>query len=146
MATVAPIQFHFMQPISLTQRLALKAFIRTLFKKEKRVLESLTYVFCSDEYLLNINRQHLNHDYYTDIITFELNGKGQSVIGEIYISIDRVKDNAGQFKTTFKEELRRVIFHGALHLCGYKDKTAKEEKLMRDKEGIYLALYKKSLD
>ncbi len=145
MAAIAPVQFHFLQSISLTQREALKVFLRALFKKEKKALESLTYIFCSDDYLLKINRQHLTHDYYTDIITFELNGKGEPAIGEIYISVDRVKDNAQQFNTTFKEELHRVIFHGALHLCGYKDKSSKEEKLMREKEAAYLALYKKAL-
>jgi rRNA maturation RNase YbeY len=145
MAVAPPVQFHFLTSATLAQRGVLKTFLRTLFKKEKKALASLTYIFCSDDYLLEINRQHLQHDYYTDIITFELNGKGEPAIGEIYISIDRVKDNAQQFETTFKEELHRVIFHGALHLCGYKDKNTKQEKEMRTKEGAYLALYKKAL-
>ena len=104
-------------------------------------LDALRYIFCSDKYLLEINRQYLNHDYYTDIITFNLSNHPEAVQGEIYISIDRVKDNARQFNASFTQELHRVIFHGALHLCGYKDKTAKEEKLMREKEDQYLALY-----
>jgi probable rRNA maturation factor len=145
MPVPAPIGFHFLQATTLNQRQALKDFLRSLFRKEKKALASLTYIFCSDEYLLEINRQHLQHDYYTDIITFEMNAKGQPAIGEIYISVDRVKDNAREFGTSFKEELHRVIFHGALHLCGYKDKNPKQEKEMRAKEGTYLGLYKKTL-
>lgn len=141
MSIVTPIQFHFLQPVTLQQRQALKTFIRGLFKKERTPVESLTYIFCSDDYLLDINRQYLNHDYYTDIITFELNGKQEPVIGEIYISIDRVRDNATRFKTSLKEELHRVIFHGALHLCGYKDKSPKQEQEMRAKEAQYLRSY-----
>ncbi|WP_315819080.1 rRNA maturation RNase YbeY [Paraflavitalea speifideaquila] len=94
---------------------------------------------------MEINRQYLQHDYFTDIITFNLSSHPAPVIGEIYISIDRVRDNAQQFSTTFRDELHRVIFHGALHLCGYKDKTAKEEKLMRAKEDEYLTRYKRVL-
>jgi probable rRNA maturation factor len=138
----APVTFHFLQSIQLTNRRALKAFIPTIFKREKVPFRSLTYIFCSDDYLLNINRQYLNHDYYTDIITFDLSEGEKGTVGEIYISIDRVKDNARQFKTSLSEELHRVIFHGALHLCGYKDKTAREEKLMRDKEAEYLVRWK----
>lgn len=141
MIAATPIQFHFLQSVTLQQRQALKAFIRSIFKKEKKAVTSLNYIFCTDEYLLDINRQYLNHDYYTDIITFELNGKQEPVIGEIYISVDRVKDNTQQFNTSFKEELHRVIFHGALHLCGYKDKNSKQEKEMRAKETQYLRLY-----
>lgn len=141
MAAITPIQFHFLQSVNLQQRQALKDFIRSVFKKEKKAFTSLNYIFCSDEYLLDINRQHLNHDYYTDIITFELNGKQEPVIGEIYISVDRVRDNARTFNTSLKEELHRVIFHGALHLCGYKDKNSKQEKEMRAKEAQYLRSY-----
>lgn len=140
----SPVKFHFLQPVTLKNRQALKAFIPSIFKKEKVSLISLTYIFCSDDYLLNINRQYLNHDYYTDIITFDLSEGEKGTVGEIYISIDRVKDNARQFKTSLSEELHRVIFHGALHLCGYKDKTTREEKLMRKKEGAYLILYKRT--
>src|SRR5688572_23762728 len=129
-----PIQFHFLLPVSFTQRTLAKDVIRDLFKKEKTRLEQLQYIFCSDEYLLEINKQHLNHNYYTDIITFDLSETPDAVTGEIYISIDRVKDNAQTYKVSFKQELLRVIFHGALHLCGYKDKTEKDQVLMRKAE------------
>jgi len=119
----------------------LKSFIATLFKKEAKRLEAIHYIFCSDDYLLKINREHLQHDYYTDIITFGLSEPGQPINAEVYISVDRVKDNAHQFKTTLKKELHRVIFHGALHLCGYKDKKKGEEALMRKKEEFYLNGY-----
>lgn len=141
MQTTAPVEFHFLEIATLKDRLLLKAFLRSIFKKEGVKLESLRYIFCSDKYLLEINRQYLNHDDYTDIITFNLADKSLPVMGEIYISVDRVKENARQFSTSFRQELHRVIFHGALHLCGYKDKTSKEEKLMREKENQCLALY-----
>jgi rRNA maturation RNase YbeY len=137
----ALIQFHFLLPVSFTQRTLAKDVIRDLFKKEKTRLEQLTYIFCSDEYLLEINKQHLNHNYYTDIITFDLSETPDAVTGEIYISIDRVKDNAQTYKVSFKQELLRVIFHGALHLCGYKDKTEKDQALMRKAEDKYLQYY-----
>jgi probable rRNA maturation factor len=136
-----PIQFHFLLPVSFTQRTLAKEVIRDLFKKEKTRLEQLQYIFCSDEYLLEINKQHLNHNYYTDIITFDLSETPDAVTGEIYISIDRVKDNAQTYKASFKQELLRVIFHGALHLCGYKDKTEKDQILMRKAEDKYLQYY-----
>lgn len=144
MPTTSPVQFSFLESTSLKDRQALKAFLLSLFKREGVKLEALRYIFCSDNYLLQINRQYLHHDYYTDIITFNLSNHPEPVNGEIYISIDRVKDNARQFNASFRQELHRVIFHGALHLCGYKDKTAKEEKQMRAKEDEYLARYKKS--
>ncbi|MBN8790511.1 MAG: rRNA maturation RNase YbeY [Terrimonas sp.] len=123
----------------LTDRNKLKRFIQQLFKKEKTSLGSLQYIFCSDDFLLQVNKQYLKHDYYTDIITFNLGEK--AVEGEIYISIDRVKDNATTYKTSFKRELHRVIFHGALHLCGYKDKLNEEKKVMSAKEDRYLQEY-----
>jgi len=142
MAKITPlIQFHFSVPISLTQRTLIKDVLRDLFKKERTPLEQLQYIFCSDEYLLQINQQYLQHNYYTDIITFDLSEKGGPVSGEIYISIDRVKENARHFQVSFKQELLRVIFHGALHLCGYKDKTKKDQDAMRRAEDKYLHYY-----
>jgi probable rRNA maturation factor len=135
------VQFHFLQPASFTNRTLVKDVVRDLFKKEKRKLASITYVFCSDEYLLQMNRQYLDHNYYTDIITFDLSEDNTQVSGEVYISIDRVRENAGVFKTTFQKELLRVIFHGALHLCGFKDKTEKEQGIMRKAEEKYLQHY-----
>lgn len=118
-------------------------FIQNIFRKEKRRLESLTYIFCSDEYLLQINKDHLKHDFYTDIVTFDLSETKNAVTGEIYISTDRVRDNASQLGTTLKEEIHRVVFHGALHLCGYKDKTTKDTKKMRNAEDKLLSNYLK---
>jgi probable rRNA maturation factor len=114
--------------------------IVAIFKKEKVLFDRLDYVFCSDEYLLNINQEFLKHDYYTDIITFDLSG-AKEVRSEIYVSTDRVRENAVSNSTFFKEELIRVLFHGALHLCGYKDKKKEEISLMRRKENYYLAYF-----
>lgn len=139
--TMSTIHFFFHQvTITLNNRSQLKNFIKTLFLSEKRNLHSLQYIFCSDEYLLEINRQYLQHDFYTDIISFEL-GNSSSIEGEIYISVDRIRENAELLGKTIKEELHRVIFHGALHLCGYKDKLKKEQLDMREKEDRYLQQY-----
>ena len=125
---------------TLQNRAGLKTFIESLFKKEKKRLTSINYIFCSDKRLLEINQQFLRHDYYTDIITFDLS-ESDSTQAEIYISIDRVRDNAKAESVSFKSELHRVIFHGALHLCGYKDKSKAESKIMREKEGLYIEKY-----
>lgn len=136
------ISFHHLVRFPLTNRIKLKKFIISLFRSEKTPLSQLSYIFCDDQYLLQINRQYLQHDFYTDIITFDLSeSDGVPKQAEIYISIDRVKDNAQNFNSTFKEEVHRVIFHGALHLCGYKDKSQREETLMRQKEDYYLRRY-----
>jgi rRNA maturation RNase YbeY len=102
-------------------------------------LGDISLIFCSDEYLLDMNRTHLDHDYYTDIITFDYTDN-QIVSGDLFISIDRVRDNATDFNVSFEHELHRVIIHGVLHLCGYKDKSDDEEKLMRTKENNALSL------
>ncbi len=136
------VHFHFLKGgNSLSNRTSLKSFIAAIFKKEGKKIEDIHYVFCSDDYLLEINRQYLQHDYYTDIITFGLSDPGQPINAEIYISVDRVRDNSLQFNATFRKELHRVIFHGALHLCGYKDKKKEEVTLMRKKEQFYLDSY-----
>ena len=122
---------------------ALKAFIPSIFSGEHKALKSLHYIFCSDDYLLQINQQFLQHDYFTDIITFDLSVSEQ-VTGEVYISLDRVKDNASKLAISFEDELLRVIFHGALHLCGYKDKKKSEISNMRNQESVYIRLYKQS--
>ncbi len=121
----------------------LKLFIESIFNSEGIKLKSLNYVFCSDKFLLNINQTFLQHDDYTDIITFDFSEKKgiPPIEGEIYISTQRVKENAGLFKTSIKHEMLRVIFHGALHLCGYKDKNKKELQLMRSKEDYYLSKF-----
>jgi rRNA maturation RNase YbeY len=102
---------------------------------------SLNYIFCSDNYLLGINNEFLQHDDYTDIITFCLSGSKEPINGEIYISTDRVKDNARIHGVAINEEIHRVIFHGALHLCGFNDKKSAEKKEMRFQEDKYLKLY-----
>ena len=136
------VQFHFLEGgSSLSDRTRLKSFVVSLFKKEGKKLEDIRYIFCSDDYLLEINRHYLKHDYYTDIITFGLSDPGQPINAEIYISVDRVKENARTFKTSIKRELHRVIFHGALHLCGYKDKKSEEQQTMRKMEDKYLGQY-----
>ncbi|CAN5893048.1 rRNA maturation RNase YbeY [soil metagenome] len=136
------VNFYFERQTRLNSRRALKSFIESIFKKEGRDLADISYVFCTDEYLLDINKRFLNHDYYTDIITFELNLKKRNpTIGEIYISIDRVKENAGIHNNKLVDELHRVIFHGALHLCGYKDLSKSQKKAMRSKEDFYLNKY-----
>lgn len=139
-----PVQFHFLQQSSYPRhRKQLKAFILSIFKKEKTQLQSLSYIFCSDAYLLGINQQFLQHNYYTDIISFNLAAKSAPVEGEIYISLDRVKDNARILNQSYQTELHRVIFHGALHLCGYKDKSPKDASLMRKMEDFYISKYYK---
>lgn len=136
------VNFHHLQAFSLTNKKKLKEFIENLFIEHKKELDCLDIIFCSDDYLLGINQTHLSHDYYTDIITFDLspNKKGPT-IGELYISIDRVRDNALANKVTFKNELHRVIFHGSLHLLGFKDKKKADILLMRSNEEECLSSY-----
>lgn len=128
---------------TLKNRVALKSFIEKRVKKEGLSIESLNYVFCSDKYLLEINKQFLDHNYYTDIISFDLSEVSGQLIGEVYISVDRVKDNAKTHGASFTEELLRVIFHGALHFCGYKDKKPSDSKKMRQMEDLWLTAYMK---
>jgi probable rRNA maturation factor len=136
------ISFNFLNLTTLTQRNQLRDFIILLAQKEKRNVGYLNFIFCSDAYLLEINKTYLSHNYFTDIITFSYADSSTSFLeGDIYISIDTVKDNARRFKTSFKMELHRVIFHGVLHLCGFNDKNKKDQLLMTEKENEYLALY-----
>jgi len=136
------INFSYQIPsVTLDSRNALKQFIILLCTKENRTIDQINIVFCSDEYLLQINQQFLNHDTYTDIISFDYTEKKGPLNGEIYISVDRVKDNALQLGSSFKQEIHRVIFHGILHLCGYKDKLKADKLLMREKEDFYLRKY-----
>lgn len=139
---IPPIQFNFLESITLKDRRKLKLFLVRLFKKEGRSLAELQFIFCSDQYLLAINRQYLNHDYFTDIITFELSEKNHPINAEIYISVDRLRENSLKYDSSLKKELHRVMFHGALHLCGYKDKTPTEQEEMRKMEEKYLRLYR----
>jgi len=127
--------------VSLNNRTELKKFIEFIFKKEKKRLAGLNYIFCSDKRLLEINQQYLAHNYYTDIITFDLSEKIGEINGEIYVSVDRIRDNAKTGGYSFSNELLRVIFHGILHLCGYGDKKKEERVLMREKEDFYIHKY-----
>ena len=136
------VNFYFLERMpTLNERTRLKLFIENLFKLEKKKLGSLSYIFCSDELLHGMNKDFLKHDFYTDIITFDLSASKITTEGEVYLSIDRVKDNAEQIGVSFKEELHRVIFHGALHLCGYKDKKKNDAIIMRKMEDKYLKSY-----
>ena len=115
----------------------LKQYIEHLLKNERKDLGDISLIFSSDEYLLKLNKQFLDHDYYTDIITFDY-VESTLISGDLFISIDRVKENAVKFGASFLKELYRVIFHGVLHLVGYGDKTKEEKSLMRNKEDYYL--------
>lgn len=119
----------------------LKLFIESIFKAEKKSLESLNYIFCKDKSLLAINQKYMNHNFYTDVITFRLSTSKKKIIGEVYISLDRVKENAQNLKEPFSRELHRVIFHGALHLCGYNDKTNNQMVKIRGLEDLLLKKY-----
>lgn len=139
---VEKIHFHYLsQPFSFPARNKLKEFLLNQLKKEGKAVEVINYIFCTDEYLLQMNQQYLQHDTLTDIITFELSRSGKALISDIYISIDRVKENAVSFRQPFVRELHRVIFHGVLHLAGYKDKKEKDKNLMQKKEEEYLNVY-----
>lgn len=130
--------------LGLRNRPALKSFIERVFQKERMKLDSLVYVFCTDQKLLKINKEYLDHDDYTDIITFQLSDRNSPVIGEIYISVQRVRENSRRLGVSFISELHRVIFHGVLHLCGHTDKTAAQKRQIRATEDHYLKLYFKS--
>lgn len=113
-------------------------WLEEIILSEEKKLGEINYIFCDDEYLLKVNQDYLQHDYYTDIITFDY-VKGKTISGEIFVSLQRISDNASTLSKDYEEELRRVLAHGVLHLSGYKDKTEEEEKLMRSKEDFYLA-------
>lgn len=125
----------------LRNRIRLKKFLINLFRNEGKKLDSINYIFCTDRALLKTNRQYLNHNYYTDIITFNLTDDSEPIRAEVYISLQRVSENAKKLKSSIKSELHRVIVHGALHLCGYNDSTEKEKGIMRKREDYYLNRY-----
>jgi rRNA maturation RNase YbeY len=127
-------------PPNLKNRKNLKRFLGILFKNEGKKLNDLVYIFCTDQALLKINKKYLDHDFYTDIITFNVSSS-TSISGNIYISTDRVRENARTYQVSFQKELCRVIFHGALHLCGYDDKSLRQKKIMTKREDYYLKLY-----
>jgi len=124
----------------LKDKTKVKTWVKATIEAEGYKLQELNYIFCSDEYLLSINRQYLDHDTYTDIITFDNSDKEKVIEGDIFISIDRIRENAAKFSTGETNELHRVVIHGALHLLGYQDKTAESKKLMTSKEDQYLSV------
>jgi rRNA maturation RNase YbeY len=115
-----------------------KKWIQETIKEEEKIFNYIFINLCSDQYLLDMNIKSLNHDYYTDIITFQLNDLTDPIEGDIYISMDRIKENAKLLGLNINAELKRVLIHGVLHLCGYKDKKKKEKLLMTKKENYYL--------
>ena len=131
------VRFFLETSFLLDQRIKLRSFIEQVFAAEGKPLSSLTYIFTTDKSLLSLNKQFLGHDYYTDVLTFDLS-ETEGIAGEIYISIDRVRENASAQRVAFKNELVRVMVHGALHLCGYGDKTGAEKIQMKEKEDAYL--------
>ena len=135
------IQFHTETEFTLDNQDQYSSWIETSIIKMEKEVGDINYIFCDDAYLLKINQEYLNHDTYTDIISFDYTDKNR-LSGDIFISIDRVKENAKRFKVLFEVELRRVLIHGILHYAGYKDKTDEEKKEMREQENEKLLLFK----
>ena len=125
---------------SLKEKLKHKAWLNEVAKQEGKKILELTYVFCSDEYLLQINQEYLNHDTLTDIVTFDNSEDPKKIEGDIFISIERVKENGDKLGTS-ETELERVMVHGLLHLLGYKDKKKEDKALMTEKEDFYIKQY-----
>lgn len=133
------ISFHYHEtPFRMQKSSWIKKHLEGVIKSEKLKYSKITYIFSNDDFILDMNRQYLQHDYFTDILTFTLSGPEESLKSEIYISIDRVRENAKKFQSTFQRELYRVLVHGILHLSGYNDHTENEKKIMRQKEDFYI--------
>lgn len=124
----------------LNNKTKLRSWLRSAIHQHKKKISSINFIFTSDNLLLEINKKYLKHNTYTDIITFDQSSKPNKIEADIYISLDRVSFNSIKLKTSFEEELHRVMIHGVLHLLGYKDKTKEEKEEMRKKENHYLAL------
>ena len=123
----------------LKDKRKIKSWIAAAIAIEEFALGELNYIFCSDEYLLRMNQEYLDHDTYTDVITFDSSEEPKTVAGDIFISIDRIRENASLYQHPVRTELCRVMIHGALHLMGYKDKSKAQKKLMTEKENLYLS-------
>ena len=119
----------------------IKQWISSICESYNFKITNINYIFCSDDYLLGVNKKHLNHNYYTDIITFDLSEYENEIESDIFISIDRVKENGNKNNSSFEQELKRVLIHGVLHLIGFNDKTEEEKQVMRKKEEACLSLY-----
>lgn len=129
---------------TLKKKTILKNWIKSTVEAEGYQLSELNFILCSDAYLLRMNQDYLNHDTYTDVITFDNSEEPKTIVGDIFISIERIKENATLFKLPIEQELSRVMIHGTLHLLGYRDKTKAAKTLMTAKEDEYLSLLSKS--
>lgn len=137
---MAAVHFHSEHPdYRFNRQDDISEWIRMSCREENVQIDQLDFIFCTDQDLLEINIKHLNHNYLTDVITFPYS-EGETIAGDIFVSIDRVKDNASELNTDWFDELCRVMIHGVLHLCGYHDKTDQEQSEMRNKEDYYLSL------
>ena len=137
---LSKINFYSENDFNLEDEAHYVSWIENVIASEGKSLEEISYIFCDDEYLLKINMEYLDHDTYTDIITFDYS-VGKILQGDIYISTERVRENSESFNVKFEDELRRVLIHGVLHLSGYKDKTEEEAALMRSKEEEKMKLF-----
>ncbi|WP_117880155.1 rRNA maturation RNase YbeY [Aureibaculum luteum] len=133
------IEFNYQKEFEIINSNDISSWLSDAIRDESYKEDAINYIFCDDEYLLELNVKHLEHNTLTDIITFDYN-LGKLISSDIFISIDRVLENSVKFAVNFDDELNRVMIHGILHLCGYKDKTKEEKLLMREKEDYYLSL------
>ncbi len=133
------IQYFFEEIEAIVINNSTNKWLKNIIITEQKKLGEINYIFCDDDYLLKVNQDYLQHDYYTDIITFDY-VKGKTISGDIFVSLPRISDNASALSKNFEDELHRVLAHGILHLCGYKDKTEAEEREMRSKEDFYLSI------
>lgn len=134
------INFYTENRFELREAKSFENWLKNVIASEGKKLGEISFIFCDDEYLLGINQKYLNHDTYTDIISFD-NSVGKVLQGDIFISTERISENAQIFDVSFSEELKRVLAHGILHLCGYADKTANEKELMRQKEDDKIKMF-----
>ncbi len=134
------IHFFFENTEEIHLHPSLKKWLTDVILSENKKPGTLNFILCDDEYLLEINKHYLQHDYFTDIITFDYT-KGKIISGDIFVSLQRISENAPEYNSGFDDELKRVLVHGILHLCGYGDKTEKEQKEMRNKENYYINLF-----
>ena len=135
------IHFLYQTPFKLKQITRIKKLLKTIALNEKRTIQSISIILTNDDFLLEMNKKFLAHDYYTDIITFDYTDKPDQLYGELYISIDMAQHNAKEYNVPVHNELLRLIIHGTLHLLGYNDKSPTEKKIMTDKENLYLSIY-----
>ena len=134
------ISFNYESDFSLEHEEVYASWIETIIESENKILGEISYIFCDDDYLHTINMQYLNHDTLTDIISFDYT-EGDIISGDIFVSVERVIDNAKDFNVSFEEELKRVLAHGVLHYCGYKDKSENDALIMRSKEEEKIKLF-----